>query len=250
MKNIHILPTEEPSRLWFNLKGKLVLDTINCLYEDIQCQNIYITSDEEIEKGDWYKTGKFIWRMMYSQWGEEGQGDAKKIILTTDPKLIEEGVQPIPDEFLEWFVKNLSVEVVNVEKEQHNTFVGMKTFPMKPFYKIIIPSEDMDMLEVPMPIYEQETLEEASQRYSDDWENITGLDYNNELPEDINKLDFTNGAKWQAERSYSEEDMIKFFHYGHQIGMNTVLQIHSPHLMEKPDLDKLKKEWFEQFKKK
>ena len=52
----------------------------------------------------------------------------KKIIMTTD-KLInvlcgcgkncgakESGVQPIPDEFLEWFVKNPSCEEVDVEK--------------------------------------------------------------------------------------------------------------------------------------
>ena len=58
--------------------------------------------------------------------------------------------------------------------------------------------------------HKQETLEEAAQRYSDDWENITGLDYEDEFPDAINKLDFINGAKWQAERMYSEEDLMDF----------------------------------------
>ena len=43
-------------------------------------------------------------------------------------------------------------------------------------------------------------LDEAAQRYSDDWENITGLEYEDEYPEAINKLDFINGAKWQQEQ--------------------------------------------------
>jgi hypothetical protein len=53
--------------------------------------------------------------------------------------------------------------------------------------------------------------------------------------------------------TYSEEDMVSIFHYGHQIGMNTVLAIqsqHSPQPIPKPNLEFLKKEWFEQFKKK
>ena len=60
-------------------------------------------------------------------------------------------------------------------------------------------------------------------------------------------------ANWQAERMYSEEDMIATFHYGHQIGMNSILAIqsqHSPQPMPKPDLEVLKKEWFERFIKK
>ena len=44
------------------------------------------------------------------------------------------------------------------------------------------------------------SLDEAGQRYSDDWEKITGLSYEDEYPEAINKLDFINGAKWQKEQ--------------------------------------------------
>ena len=47
-------------------------------------------------------------------------------------------------------------------------------------------------------------LEEAAEKYSENWEEITGLDYENVVPSEVNKLDFINGAKWQQERSYSE----------------------------------------------
>ena len=39
---------------------------------------------------------------------------SKKIILTDNQDLINDGVQPIPDEFLEWFVKNPSCESVEI----------------------------------------------------------------------------------------------------------------------------------------
>ena len=57
----------------------------------------------------------------------------------------------------------------------------------------------------------------------------------------------------KQQQSYSEEEMIATFHYGHQVGMNSILAIqsqYSPQPMPKPDLDVLKKEFFEQFKKK
>jgi hypothetical protein len=55
----------------------------------------------------------------------------------------------------------------------------------------------------------KETLEEASERYSNDWERITGLDYSEELPEEINKIDFINGAKWQQEQIGKSEFLQK-----------------------------------------
>ena len=37
-------------------------------------------------------------------------------------------------------------------------------------------------------------LEEAAEKYSENWEEITGLDYENTVPSEVNKLDFINGA--------------------------------------------------------
>ena len=80
------------------------------------------------------------------------------------------------------------------------------------------------------------TLEEAAEKYSENWEEITGLDYENTVPSEVNKLDFINGAKWQQERMYSEEDMKQF---GLYLGNNL-----------KELKNKTIDEIFEQFKKK
>lgn len=51
-------------------------------------------------------------------------------------------------------------------------------------------------------------LEIASQRYSDDWEKITRLSYEDLEVEKINKLDFINGAKWQKNRMFTNDEVI------------------------------------------
>ena len=134
MKNVHILPTDKPSRLAgseyitneqgidkrvlkFKLWDKLIP---NKDLKDIGYipQNIYITNDEEIKVGDWYylpRTNSFYkCNEDPTELNLERRLGVAKIILTTDPDLIAEGVQPIDDEFLQWFVKNPSCEFVEV----------------------------------------------------------------------------------------------------------------------------------------
>ena len=120
MKNIHVLPTDKPSRLQLSENGKFYLIDEVGFYGTSVPYYIYITSDEEIKEG-WsgyaFKEdveGK-IYKHFYTQ--NEWYKDAKKIILTTDMNLIKDGVQAIDDEFLEWFVKNPSCEFVEVERE-------------------------------------------------------------------------------------------------------------------------------------
>jgi hypothetical protein len=117
MKNIHLLPTEKPSRLgYLTKKGKEVLKDL-ILFDkpmpnilDSENQHIYITSDEEIKDGDWIKWGEAIYKA-----NKKYIPPFKKIILTTDQDLIADGVQAIDDEFLEWFVNNPSCEEVKIE---------------------------------------------------------------------------------------------------------------------------------------
>jgi hypothetical protein len=60
MKNIHILPTDKPSRLgYLTKKGKEVFNDLR-LFEkpmpiilDSENYNLYITSNDEIKEGDW-----------------------------------------------------------------------------------------------------------------------------------------------------------------------------------------------------
>lgn len=136
MKNIHILPTEKPSRFYSTAPtatkkegyafGEHYIPNTRNMFSN---HNIYITSDEEIKEGDWYlnieeKNG--IKNPFYGKLykanpsiksvNTDYKHNLKKIILTTDQDLIKDGVQAIDDEFLEWFVNNLSCEFVEVEK--------------------------------------------------------------------------------------------------------------------------------------
>jgi hypothetical protein len=147
MKNIHVLPTDKPSRLWMTKLGNLArCHDIKPIEEELGHNvNIYITSDEEIKERDWcldeneniVKADKdFIFNCSH-----EFDEYWKKIILTTDPELIKDGVQSISDEFLEWFVKNPSCEDVEVEKEEYILQHLFKPQEYKFRYKIIIPKE-------------------------------------------------------------------------------------------------------------
>ena len=164
MKNIHILPTDKPSRLAgseyitnvqgidkrvfkFKLWNKFI-DNKDLKAVGYIPHNIYITNDEEIKQGDWY----LINGLSFSKYdGHFTLGiDCKKIILTTDQDLIEGGVQEIDDEFLEWFVKNPSCEEIEVTSEikayddqnRELDYAMEKGDYTKLTYKIIIPKEE------------------------------------------------------------------------------------------------------------
>jgi len=143
MKNIHIIPTDKPSRLFMDDKTtNIYLSLENNLFKN--GLNIYITSDEQAKTGDYgyipFEGGtvKLVGKYFADDW--------KKIILTTDQDLIKDGVQAIGDGFLEWFVKNPSCEKVEVE----HTYISFElNKPTSKYYKIIIPKEELK------PIHEQ-----------------------------------------------------------------------------------------------
>jgi hypothetical protein len=138
MKNIHLLPTDRSSRV--SIKNDVLV--LHRQQYRLGTQNIYITSDEEIKEGDWCflnKDGReFVYKCTEKPQNPKHWGF--KICLTTDQDLIKDGVQAIPDEFLEWFVNNPSCEKVEIEKEHDDTVPYPKLRYCKP-YKIIIPKE-------------------------------------------------------------------------------------------------------------
>jgi hypothetical protein len=185
-------------------------------------QNICITSDEEIKEGDkdfyiiandrdktWInriekvieckidpKHGKVLILSSGFIYIDEGC----KIILTTDPQLIADGVQAIDDKFLEWYVKNPSIKWSEVELRE---IAGLKP---------------------------KETLEEAFSQYVNE-------KYHSPTQGSIPDLESARfGTKWQAERMYSEEEVLdllaKFRRETDFIPFKDIL------------------EWFKQFKKK
>jgi hypothetical protein len=212
MKNIHIIPTDKPSRL---VQRRITKEIKTSSLDNPQLWNnvnIYITSEQEIKEGDYVINnldkliGKSI-RELNS--AEIKDREYSKIILTTDQDLIKDGVQPIDNEFLEWFVKNPSckwVEVKPILSNNGRAFYG---------YKIIIPQEEP----------KQETLEEAIERLIE-----------------LNRQDsFYEGAKWQAKRMYNDAECYRFLH-------DLMTDIKLQGLIITDDID-LKK-WFEQHKKK
>lgn len=234
MKNIHVVQTDKPSRL-FNYKGEFGLAKgFQNGTDVIVNQNIYITSDEEIKEGvnQWYLDK--VLNEPYNSGGAQYSSKQDVIILTTDLDLIKDGVQIIDNEFLEWLVNNPSCEEVEIRKE-YITPLGdiVETCydNERLNYKIIIPKEEpkhelpeigtkefndlcsrffggerkqktlesLTTEEITEMVFcnKQETLEKASTKYLHsvaDGKRYTG--YADE--------DFINGAKWQEDKTIEE----------------------------------------------
>jgi hypothetical protein len=264
MKNIHLMPTDKPSRLRY-FDSKLEIMSLIPKKSDIVFQNIYITSDEEIKAGDkilnptnevqtciglekGIGTDNICWIKVKETTTLQQILNSQKIILTTDPELIKDGVQAIDDTFLEWFVNNPNFENVEVERDSRdvgNHLGGIATEYGD--YEIIIPQEEpkqetltyTEAVKKEERIFnsimmKQETLEEAAEKYVKSDLKKTPLYW---LFHDT----FKDGAKWQAKRMYSEEDMINFHKWAYQ-----------KNRIEESDktTKELLKEWFEQFKNK
>ena len=140
MRNVFIVPTDNSSKL-FLLDGQLIINN-DQLITPKYYQHIYITSDEDIKEEDWGLSklnevilfGRSYTKELY-----------KKIILTTDPILIENGVQSIDDSFLEWFVKNPNCEFVEAKLIEFEVDMGLgeSCIENSSYYKIIIPQEEL-----------------------------------------------------------------------------------------------------------
>ena len=121
MKNLYLLPTDKPSRIMLR-HGKLFFfkDDDSVPKGSPKNQHIYIISDDEIKHGDFVismvndviEVAKISMMVACSYNGLE---HCKKIVLTTDQDLIQDGIQSIPDEFLEWFVNNPSCDSVELK---------------------------------------------------------------------------------------------------------------------------------------
>jgi hypothetical protein len=274
MKNIHLIPTEKPSRLCIdNSCNELNYSEVEGLNsKHITNQNIYITNDEKVEIGEYglgyahgikngIGSGWFLFKHDGSNQAKLNAlcTDTKKVIITNDSELIKDGVQAVDDGFLVWFIDNPNSKVIKIEKEQVNNKPGSSYSTITYYkYKIIIPQEepkqeyeyigecngnndngcfldscghDCGCFERVLKQSKKETLEEAAEHH---WK----MQYLMALDESIKHYviqDFIAGAKWQAERMYSEEELLDAF----EAGMMFIGE-------DKGSF----REWFEQFKKK
>jgi hypothetical protein len=126
MKNIHVLPTDKPSRLLKTIpKGNLLLSKKHTMGSHWENKNVYITSDKEIKEGDCFlHPDNTVERASRNL---DGRG-VKKIILTTDQELIKDGVQAIDDKFLEWFVNNPNCEEVEIKTRYLHSYKTGENF--------------------------------------------------------------------------------------------------------------------------
>ena len=257
MKNIYVLPTDKPSRLAYFNNKLLFAPNAGFIIADGK-QHIYITSDEKIKEGDYHiciKDNVFIEKALKHELDiiNENPNDYKKIILTTDPDLIKDGVQAIDDEFLEWFVNNPSCEFVETKK------VKWILNPQYLIYEIIIPKEEPKQecrwsdieegcVNDECECERKEILSQAKHRALkqetlEEYINTVVREFKDELAIDFTVGGIKLGAKWQEKRSYSEEEVLEH--------LNHLIMMPSSKLDEfTDDEEMLTMKWFEQFKKK
>jgi hypothetical protein len=215
MKNVYLLSTDKPTGI-FKSGNNLLFSIMNKVRINNEGFHIYITNDEDVKEDYVFAYGVIIKVMMFDvetlyfvNGTKAKREDCKKIILTTDPDLIKDGIQPIDDEFLEWFVKNPNCESVEV-----STYHVKGDISGKLHYKIIIPIEEpkqetltyteaakKDERILNSNMLKQETLLQIANRklMSNDW--LKGAEF---------------GAKWQAERMYSKEEAKAIWNAGQE----------------------------------
>jgi hypothetical protein len=239
MENIFILPTSKPSRLGYYTDPKdtqlYILSNGNKIGDykpNWKPQNIYITSGEEIKEGNWViwfgkdnqpflkkvideRDSEWLLSSTYDMWVEKDK--PKKIILTTDQDLIKDGVQAINDDFLEWIVKNPNCKFVKIESNKCLVKRGgcdcseMDMGCQCLGYLIIIPKEEISTKlhigevvdeSYPEAFRKEETLANfAEKKYLERLDNYQKSDFKDGVLE---------GAKWQQERMYTEEELLSF----------------------------------------
>lgn len=86
----------------------------------------------------------------------------------------------------------------------------------------------------------QETLKKVAEGYSERHQDVSG-----NLGKYLVSAVFQDGAKWQAERSYSDGDMM----FAYEQGARLALISQSPLALHKGEFP-TPKEWFEEFKNK
>jgi len=219
MKNIHILKSDQPSKI-----GRFI-DTRNLSLRtptDIprgENVEIYITNNEEIKEGDWVinlnspyahkELCRIDNQLELERYAKKTSNNCKKIILTTDDRLIVDGVQAINDEFLEWVIKNSSCEFVETIYGLFNP-MGRQVNPMNLDqnhsqcfwkYKIIIPQDQPEQEEVsPKPVTAVEWLiNQYEQRFGN---SITTV-----------MIDEIATAIKMGKQCYSEEEVINSIQY-------------------------------------
>jgi hypothetical protein len=248
MKNIHLIATDKPTGIFQSNSGLQFSIRDKVRVEPLKGFHIYITSNEDIKEGAWRcdielnriekgkETGTF------KNW--------KKIILTTDQDLIKDGVRAIGDDFLEWFVKNLSCESVSVNKQYITPLGDVVDFCYdneRLNYKIIIPKEEPKQDTVGKEFYESadkvitvKRQEKKPHSFCETPEEQCTMNYCDENGCQNRVRHLVEPKQEQDKNKYSEEEVLDLIYKRDLYLLNRDEEIE----LELPE------EWFEQFKKK
>ena len=186
MKNLHKILSNEPTK-----KGDIAVGITLKIWDGEgdapqHSYNLFITNDEEISNEYWVTNGREVFKP--SDCPNISLDFAKrfwrKVILTTDRLLIADGVQPIPNDFLEWFVNNPKCEEVEIKM--------CVTDPLKVTRSVLQPN----LWQYKIVMSKAETIEEAAENYA-----VQYLIEDEQEIDSVNrKQSFIAGAKWQAEQ--------------------------------------------------
>ena len=176
-KNIFLLKTKGLDRNRGALfadsleNGKLVKNFYdsNIEWKDCAYYHIYIISNEEIKIGDWCVNINSVYdhkeicridnQAELERYAQKVGNNCKKIILTTDPDLIKDGVQAIDDDFLDFFVENPTFEKIEVNDIKTIPSLQLGSPNGHLMYKIIIPKEEPKQKKLELKDGNQETYQ-------------------------------------------------------------------------------------------
>jgi hypothetical protein len=183
----------------------------------------------------------------------------RKIILTDNPTLLDSGVQAIPNDFLEWLVQNPSCQyggykdipwdqIITLKEEPKQEFTTVngnsgctitvtdeKGNPLTYWGGLEEPKQETHICkycnaEVTQPDDEcyakpkqettmKETIEEAARKFDKSKCKHFRREHTKEEVYDSFEEGFIEGAKYQAERMYSEEEVIKIVEKSRETGL-------------------------------
>mgnify|MGYP003499703809 CR=1 FL=1 len=235
MKNIFVLPSKYVSKLYF-YRGNFALSKKGTYgTPEITPHNIYITNSEKPKNGDYIvdvedgSIGKVIndkdehnFEIQYSNGkglscvAKDCQEQVKypiaKIVICSDPELIKNGVQEVPEYFLKWFIVGKNpIEYVEIKPHLESLDT------MKNSYEIIIPQPKQETIEEVANVtrevaYQYQTLFNF---FSQEHDLILTITEMNEIISEVNKH--------QSEKTFSEEDMRNSFCNGYRANVKSSL---------------------------